>query len=437
MPRRTLRMFLITPSRIAGWTALLALAVSVVSWDAATLSAQDETTESAPTQDVSSESSEFGSLEIESQLPPDATEEEQLAELERLLETPEVQEAIAAFDQSHQELVEAMGDLNETYLRYRNEIDQTESGKAAFRERRERVRKLIHQTHRLANPILPFYREAATYALTMVQSNEERSIYNGATYESAARFLDAKRNEKYIFQAAMRSAVCTGQFDVARKIFDVLQGQELPQIDTNIRINLDQIEEDFNLEAERQRRDADKVFPKVKLHTTNGDVIAELYIDDAPSAVSHFIQLVEDGYYEDAEFMQVIDNLLALCSHAAESPPQKFLVDEHQKPDARRPLRGSLVMAGIPAEAGRFVPNSANRRFAIMMMPIPMVADSQTVFGRVIEGMEVVSTFQRVDPSKPKEKGELVLPPDRILEATIIDRPETLPEPEYIENPSR
>ncbi len=47
--------------------------------------------------------------------------------------------------------------------------------------------------------------------------------------------------------------------------------------------------------------------------------------------------------------------------------------------------------------------------------------------------MENISYLQRVDPFKKKEKGEVQLPPDRILKATVIHRPEELPTPLYID----
>ncbi|MEE2936817.1 MAG: hypothetical protein VYA84_12585 [Planctomycetota bacterium] len=47
--------------------------------------------------------------------------------------------------------------------------------------------------------------------------------------------------------------------------------------------------------------------------------------------------------------------------------------------------------------------------------------------------MENVSYLERVDPFKKKEKGEVQLPPDRILKATVIRRPEELPTPIYID----
>ena len=47
--------------------------------------------------------------------------------------------------------------------------------------------------------------------------------------------------------------------------------------------------------------------------------------------------------------------------------------------------------------------------------------------------MKNVAAMRRVDPSKEKKKGEITLPSDHIIEATVIRRPEVLPEPKYVD----
>ena len=95
-------------------------------------------------------------------------------------------------------------------------------------------------------------------------------------------------------------------------------------------------------------------------------------------------------------------------------------------------------MAKLPiGDSGKFVPNSASSQFAILLLPITNVSEEQTIFGRVIEGMDAISRLRRVDPSKKKEKGAIVQPPDMIIEATVVRRPETLPEPEYLQLPGQ
>ena len=86
----------------------------------------------------------------------------------------------------------------------------------------------------------------------------------------------------------------------------------------------------------------------------------------------------------------------------------------------------------MPDDSKSFIPNSASSQFAILLLPILTASEQQTVFGTVIEGMDVVSRLRRVDPYKEKKTGEVLYPPDSIIEATVLRRPEVLPEPEYV-----
>ncbi|MGB1926582.1 MAG: peptidylprolyl isomerase, partial [Rubripirellula sp.] len=95
----------------------------------------------------------------------------------------------------------------------------------------------------------------------------------------------------------------------------------------------------------------------------------------------------------------------------------------------------ALVMAKVPnkeAEDQNFFPNSASNQFAILLTPVLDAKKDQTVFGSVIEGMEVVCRLTRVDPHEEKKKGEEQVPPDSIIEATVLRRPDNLPTPVYV-----
>ena len=203
-------------------------------------------------------------------------------------------------------------------------------------------------------------------------------------------------------------------------------------------MRLDAFEYEMQLEAEIRKKEIEEDrLPRVKLETTQGDVILELFIDNAPSTVSHFLTLVESGFYDDMDFVQVLDHLLALTGDpagTAKEIPNQFLVDEHTRDDARLVFRGSVIMAkaSVGEEGNEFIPNSASTEFAIMFMPIRSFAQDHTVFGRVIEGMDVVSRLRRIDPSKEKPEGALVLPPDRIIQATVIRQPDYMPRPNYV-----
>ena len=117
--------------------------------------------------------------------------------------------------------------------------------------------------------------------------------------------------------------------------------------------------------------------------------------------------------------------------------PDQFIPDEHKRETIRMPLAGSLAFLKlpIPDSGGQFVRNSAGTQFAILLAPIPSIINEQTVFGRVIEGMEVVTSLRQVDPKKEKNKNEISLPNDRILSTEVINRPEQLPKVNYLNRP--
>ena len=83
-------------------------------------------------------------------------------------------------------------------------------------------------------------------------------------------------------------------------------------------------------------------------------------------------------------------------------------------------------MAKIPTpdgQGGSFFADSASSQFAILLLPVLGAKEEQTIFGTVIEGMDVVSRLRRVDPHKEKKQGETQYPPDSIIEAKVIDDP--------------
>lgn len=342
------------------------------------------------------------------------------------------------FQKKRVELHEALAEQRVMHIQYLNREKRTKADRDAYYAKRLDVRRFMDELYLTALDVLRigFEKEEATYVVTLLQNRSDKSYYDFPTLEGAVRMMEGGSKLLFVFQQAARSAVVVGEFDLAKRIFEAVEEDNDAEIDKTLAFNLDRYKESFQREAEiRAREKKEDRLPQVKFETTQGDVIVELYIDQAPTAVSHFIQLVEKGFYDQNDFTQVIDDLFALTgdpSGTGSGNSGQFLVDEHTREDARDAFRGSLVMAKLPiGETGKFVPNSASSQFAILYLPILSVSEEQTVFGRVIQGMGNISYLRRVDPHKKKGKNEVVLPPDRLLRATVIRRPETLPEPVY------
>ncbi len=342
------------------------------------------------------------------------------------------------FKDARQRLRDALSEQRAIYIRYLNLEDRNPAANQAYFDKRQEVRKLLDETYTAALELVRIGgdQESVQYLVTLIEHRLKRDIYDMETLEGATRLIDGGSSLMLLFQATARSAVVSGEFEIARKILGALDEEKMDDIEKSLKHFLDDYQKAYEKEAEIRKREAEEDrLPRVLLKTTQGDVVIELFLDQAPSTVANFIGLVEQGFYDGLDFYQVLDHLLAMTGDPTglgNGSSGKFIVDEHDRSDARAALRGSLVMAKLPAgEPGKYVADSASSQFTILYLPIFSVTQSQTVFGRVIEGMDAISRLQRINPNKEKEKNAVVMPPDRIIEATVIRRPEKLPEVEY------
>ena len=368
----------------------------------------------------------------EGQDPPQELPEGYQEELDRRIEL---------FKGLRVELEDAITDQRVTYIRYANREQYGPEFRRAYTKQRTRSRIMMTKVYDAALDILRmgFDEEAITYMVTMLQHRHEIGFYDRQTLEGAARLIDGGSNLQYMFEVAARSAVVCGQFDMAKQLYEALPDEDQKEVDLRLEFTLEEMRAEYEVEAEKRDAEAEADnLPRVEFKTTQGNFVVELFLNQAPSAVSHFISLVEDGFYDGKDFFQVIEHLLALVGDPDFEPGDpnlRFLVDENNRPDARAGLRGALVMAKVPnkeAEDQNFFPNSASNQFAILLTPVLDAKKDQTVFGSVIEGMEVVCRLTRVDPHEEKKKGEEQVPPDSIIEATVLRRPDNLPTPVYV-----
>lgn len=172
----------------------------------------------------------------------------------------------------------------------------------------------------------------------------------------------------------------------------------------------------------RQRDAAGEPLPQAKISTTKGEIIVELFENDAPEAVANFITLAEQGSYDYSDFFLVIQHFGAQAGCPNEDGsggPGYMIKDEFDAPNARKMFRGSLVLATL-----QDVPNSGGSQFYIPFLPSSVVGRKPTVFGRVISGMTNLANLNRIDPHKKDDKSneekDPKLPPDEIITVEII-----------------
>jgi cyclophilin family peptidyl-prolyl cis-trans isomerase len=146
------------------------------------------------------------------------------------------------------------------------------------------------------------------------------------------------------------------------------------------------------------------------LETEKGDIVIELYPDVAPMAVNSFVFLAQNGWFDNVTFHRVLPGFVAQAGDPSGtglgSPGYAF--DNETSPDLKFDQAGVLGMAN----AG---PGSNGSQFFITLGPAPHLDGSFTIFGRVVEGMDVVESLT---PRNPAE--DPTLPPgDEINTVTI------------------
>jgi cyclophilin family peptidyl-prolyl cis-trans isomerase len=152
--------------------------------------------------------------------------------------------------------------------------------------------------------------------------------------------------------------------------------------------------------------------PRVKLTTTKGEIVIELFENEAPQTVANFLTLVKQGFYNGSPFHRVLPTFMAQGGAKTEDGqggPGYTIRCECYKPDYRRHFRGTLSMA----HAGR---DTGNSQFFLTFIPTAHLNGRHTAFGRVIEGMEVLGDLQRRSPMHERN------PPksDRIIKAEVV-----------------
>lgn len=149
------------------------------------------------------------------------------------------------------------------------------------------------------------------------------------------------------------------------------------------------------------------------LKTEKGDVVIDLFADRAPVTVNNFVFLARNGWYNDITFHYVITDVVAITgdpSGTGFGGPGYTIPDEITETltfDA--PGMVGMLNAG---------PNTNGSQFFITMAPLPQLNGRYTLFGRVVEGLEVVRMLRPRNP-----EAEPGAPPgDRLLEVIIEEQ---------------
>jgi peptidyl-prolyl cis-trans isomerase B (cyclophilin B) len=140
------------------------------------------------------------------------------------------------------------------------------------------------------------------------------------------------------------------------------------------------------------------------LHTEKGDITIDFYADRAPVTVNNFLFLAQHGFYDGTIFHRVIPDFMAQGGDPTGTgrggPGYKFADEFH--PELRHNGPGMVSMAN----AG---PDTNGSQFFITYVETPWLDDRHSVFGHVIEGMDIVEAIPARNPDRPEYTGVQIL----------------------------
>ncbi|MDD2408268.1 MAG: peptidylprolyl isomerase [Tepidiphilus sp.] len=163
---------------------------------------------------------------------------------------------------------------------------------------------------------------------------------------------------------------------------------------------------------------------QVKLATNRGDIVLELDAAKAPKTVENFLAYVESGHYDGTIFHRVIDGFMiqggGLTADMKQKPTRAPIPNEAD--NGLKNLRGTVAMARTQD------PNSATAQFFINVADndfldyhAPTVQGwGYCVFGKVVQGMEVVDAIKSVKTGTVGPYRDVPLEPVVIEHAEVI-----------------
>ena len=139
------------------------------------------------------------------------------------------------------------------------------------------------------------------------------------------------------------------------------------------------------------------------IETEKGNLVLELFAKDTPNTVNNFVFLALQGYYDNTTFFRVIPDFMAQAGDPTGTgmgtPGYAFgnEITSHQHGV------GALSMANTG------MPNSNGSQFFITYVATPWLDGKHTVFGKMIEGMDVLLKIAPRDPATAQSPGDKII----------------------------
>ena len=143
---------------------------------------------------------------------------------------------------------------------------------------------------------------------------------------------------------------------------------------------------------------------QMKMTTNKGEIVLEMFDDDAPKTVENFKKLAADGFYDGLIFHRVIKDFMIQggCPHGTGTGDPGYKFDDEF--NDHKVVRGALAMANSG-------PNTNGSQFFIVTIDAaPWLDGKHTVFGEVTSGMDVVDAVEGLPTDardRPREEAKI------------------------------
>lgn len=169
--------------------------------------------------------------------------------------------------------------------------------------------------------------------------------------------------------------------------------------------------------------------PRVRLETTRGVILVELDVERAPVTAQHVLSLVESGFYDGTSFHRIVKDFVIQggdplskdedprndgTGGPVDAEGNEIAIPDEFHPALRHDAAGVLSMANSG-------PNTGGSQFFITLGATPHLDDRHSVFGRVVEGMDVVRAIgeSQVDANERPVEPVVLTKAERVGPATF------------------
>ena len=331
-----------------------------------------------------------------------------------------------SFAKAQQDLRRLIGELSALQAEYHQPDADKQAVESRFNAAREEARAAATSLESSATDVLIAEPDNATAKQVVLDA-----LQGAMATDDPLRGLDLARllqeagsQEEQVLLTGATAAMIVSDLDAASTF---LKAASDAGVDSDKVSSLEQALETERpkVEAEMAKRAAEEKaddLPRVKIETSKGTIVVELFENEAPNAVANFISLVEKHFYDGTVFHRVIPQFMAQGGDpkgTGSGGPGYSIACECELPGARKHFLGSLSMAHAGKDTG-------GSQFFLTFRPTEHLDGKHTVFGRVIEGLDVLPKIQRTE-------GPMAGLPDKIVKAEVIRKrdhayePETLP----------